>query len=247
MFAQPQVHHGLDQPMQGNRWQPIKPKKSRRRKRSFQMFQETSTDDAADRAKSAPVFASNSDRTALSNIDVEHFMKPSTKRRRTNQMQTAKDQIPVLAQPALERDLYSHRPGKAENAKLPQNDVDSQSHADIESPYDVTEHPYHSHSQSHGLDALLHDTNKEKSPEKLFERMNLNGFEISNRENETVAEWKHSIEAQLNDARNGPSEVHELCRRIQDAQGLGRDVLVAKLRQRVGDEVFESMAKRMGL
>jgi len=171
-------------------------------------------------------------------------------------MQTAKDQIPVLAQPALERDLYSHRPGmagKPENAKQPQTqrDVDSHSHSHshAESPYDVTEHPYHSHSQSqsHGLDALLHDTHKEKSPEKLFERMNLNGFEISNRENETVAEWKHSIEAQLNDARNGPSEVHELCQRIREAHGLGRDVLVAKLRQRVGDEVFESMAKRMGL
>lgn len=167
-------------------------------------------------------------------------------------MQTAKDQIPILAQPALERDLYSHRPGmagKPENAKQSQTESDVHSLGYAESPYDVTEHPYHSHSHSHshGLDALLHDQHKEKSPEKLFERMNLNGFEISNRENDTVAEWKHSIEAQLNDARNGPSEVHELCQRIQEAHGLGRDVLVAKLRQRVGDEVFESMAKRMGL
>jgi len=208
------------------------------------MFQETSrADNETDRAKTAPVFASNSNQsdrsTALSNTDadLEPFMRPSTKRRRTNQMQTAKDQIPVLAQPALESDLYSHQHSQSE-----QFQTDSSTHSHSHS------HPYHSRrtkSPVDGLDALLHDQHKEKSPEKLFERMNLNGFEIHNRENEAVTEWKHSIEAQLNEVRNGPSDVHELCRRIQEARGLGKAVLVAKLRQRVGEEAFESVMQRM--
>jgi len=277
MFAPSSTHHGLEQPMQGsvchahdphasqltnqfasNRWQPIKPSKARRRKRSFQMFRESSrAQEAADRAQSAPVFSAdsnsnaNSERaTRCSHVDLEHFMKPSTKRRRTNQMQTAKDQIPVLAQPALERDLFSHRAGKHNENNAAQHSLRaSEREAEsrhAEAPY-LRQHPYHSQAGAHGLGALLHEQHKEKSPEKLMERMNLNGFEIHNRESETVAQWKHSIEAQLNDARNGPSELHELCRRIREAQGLGRAVLVAKLRQKVGDEAFDGVAQRMGL
>lgn len=258
MFAHPQVHHGLDQPMQGNRWQPIKPNKLRRRKRSFQMFQESSRAEMeANRAKTAPVLTSNPDHPAHNNIDLE-LITTSTKRRRTNQMQTAKDQIPALAQPALERDLFSHRPGQQRNRTVQvQTDSQTQSHSHSHSRAPKRARSEHSESVEappakkrkidNGLDALLRDQHKERSPEKLFERMNLNGFEIRNRENEAVAEWKHSIEAQLKEVRNGPAEVRELCRRIQEARGLGRAVLVAKLRQRVGEEVFGSVVQRLGL
>jgi len=76
--------------------------------------------------------------------------------------------------------------------------------------------------------------------------LKLDGFRMKNCDNEGVTEWRQSIESQLLSARDQtPEEIEELCRRITSTSGLGRDVLMARLRKQLHHEVFERVCRTL--
>jgi len=177
------------------------------------------------------------------------FMKQSNKRKRTNQMEHSKDQIHVDA--SLERNIYTHDPSRppqqshaphslstaltSKRGKEEADDGDGDQDR-IKAPY---EHPYH-------LAASLSPQNRSKSPEDMMHDLRLNAFRMENRDNEGVTEWRHSIESQLMSARDQtPAQIEELCKRITSTSGLGRDVLMAKLRKQLPQEVFGRVCRTL--
>jgi len=76
--------------------------------------------------------------------------------------------------------------------------------------------------------------------------LKLNGFRMRNSDNEGVTEWRQSIESQLMSARDHtPEQIEELCRRITSTSGLGRDVLMARLRRQLPRGVFERVCRTL--
>ena len=210
-----------------------------------------------------------------------NFVRSSNKRRKTNEMAEANKQS-VMLQPEFELNIYGYK-NKIENNNnnnnnnnnsndikmdditMDDNKLEKESRSDT--PYEHLVHPYlrnknknKNRNNHHSLDELLSDEDRDKSPELMLSKLNLNGFKMRNKENESVNEWRDSIEKQLNFARNNnnnvchnnnnnnkSSEIEELCHRINSTNGLGRDVLLAKLRKSLPNNVFQQICHRMNI
>mmetsp|Transcript_31266 Transcript_31266/g.50696 ORF Transcript_31266/g.50696 Transcript_31266/m.50696 type:complete len:237 (-) Transcript_31266:32-742(-) len=108
----------------------------------------------------------------------------------------------------------------------------------------------HHASQANGPDPTdidLKMQSKHESPDMLFHQLNLNPFQMSNTQNESVNEWRNSIQTQLHNARQKPSEIEQLCARIAQTSGLGRTVLLAKLRKSLAPAQFAQLCLAMNI
>ena len=223
----------------GTLYQPVKPRNRRKRK-----LAETDIEDVNPFNEHKSAIPSLRNPTKKAKDDGEsvclQFMKQSNKRKRTNQMEHSKDQIHVDT--SLERNIYTHDPHKPPQSQSARSSpkrgkeemADEVENKRRETPYI---HPYH-------LAASLSPQNRSKSPEDMMDALNLDGFRMKNSDNEGVSVWRQSIESQLMNARNHtPSQIQELCRRISDTSGLGRAVLVAKLRRQLPAEVFQRVCR----
>jgi len=230
---------------QGTQYKPIKPRRRRKRK-----LAETDIDDVnplhnlqtAISSLTKPIEKANDGESMCL-----QFMKQSNKRKRTNQMEHSKDQI--LVDSKLEHNIYTHDPGASPQSQSahfisPQRGNRGKEEMEDTNTNDERRktpyvHPYH-------LERSLSPQNRDKSPEDMMNELNLNGFRMRNSDNEGVSEWRESIESQLiNARRQTPSQIEQLCRRIKSTSGLGRDVLMARLRRQLPAEVFQRIGRMM--
>jgi len=167
---------------------------------------------------------------------------------------TSPDKQSMILQPELERNIYSHQ--NTQQTKTRHADVhqplSEYDRSRIETPYEAQwMHPYLRNKANNRNLSMPNESehgngnksneDKDASPELLFSKLNLNGFKLSNKQNESVNEWRNSIESQLNHARNQPTEIEQLCARIASTSGLGRTVLLAKLRKSLPASKFQHL------
>mmetsp|Transcript_52309 Transcript_52309/g.46974 ORF Transcript_52309/g.46974 Transcript_52309/m.46974 type:complete len:287 (-) Transcript_52309:96-956(-) len=191
-----------------------------------------------------------------------NFIKPSSKRRRTNEMSTSNKQS-VILQPELEQNIYVNNVFDInDNKKNDSNQIKSIDRMDgddndrdrsrIDTPYEHLIHPYLKRKalrkgHNDNLNDLLSDEDRDGSPEMLFSKLNLNSFKMKNKLNEKVNEWRNSIESQLNSVRTQPSKIDDFCERIKNSSGLGREVLLAKLRKNINPDLFKQICDKMNI
>ena len=215
-------------------YEPIKPRRHRRKRKFEETDIETPNNEIDD--------DQNDDNNNKNDDHNLTFMKPSNKRRRTNGMNAA---VPIL-QPELEEDIYCNpleQQSKVQKLiKNEENDNDR-----IEAPYTHLVHPYLRNKNRNTDNDNDNDNERDKSPEDMLSELKLDGFELKNKGNESVNDWKNSIESQLNAARNQPTSIEELCHRISQSSGLGRDILIAKLRKSLPQEEFEEIFRLMDI
>eukprot|EP01083_Nonionella_stella_P020316 56328_1 len=201
-------------------YQPVKPKRNRKRKWNETDLQEE--EQSMDLTKQGTV---DHDSAYL------NFIKPSTKRRRTNNM---KHQQSAILKPELEHNIYCNQLNGNHTNTNNKNTNESENNR-CESPYVHLVHPYlRNKSRSPQI-------NQEETPEIVH----LNGFKMNNKQNESVEDWKTSIQSQLNHARTQKSNVEELCQRVRNSHGLGRHVLMAKLRKELPNQTFMKICQIM--
>ena len=171
-----------------------------------------------------------------------NFIKPSNKRRRTNQMSSSNKQS-VILQPELEQNIYANNVFDTNDNKMydddDDNDIDNKSR--IDTPYEHLIHPYLKRK------AMKKNKNRDDSPEIMFSKLNLNGFKMKNKENESVNEWRNSIESQLNSVRNQGSKIDDFCERIKGSTGLGQEIVLAQLRRTIPNNLFKQICDRMNI
>jgi len=224
----------------GTHYKPIKPRRRRKRK-----LAETDIDDTNPLSNDKKATILSMTKPGEKEMDSEsmslQFMRPSTKRLRTNQMKHSKDQIHVDSR--LEHNIHCHDPSSPPkqrstnlSATKGKEELEYDQQERIETPY---HHPYH-------WERSLSPQNRDKSPEDMMNELNLNGFRMRNSDNDGNSEWRQSIESQLMNARSQtPSQTQKLCQRIANTSGLGRDVLMAKLRRQLPTETFDEICKMM--
>jgi len=221
-------------------YEPLKPRRRRKRKLAETDIDGVNplNDRTATLSLANPAKQNNDDAESASLL----FMKQSTKRKRTNQMEHSRDQIVVDAM--LERNIYTHSPGEPPQSahsspisgtKAMGDAVDGDDRSGT--PY---LHPYHLATES------LSPPNRAKSNEATAGEPQLSAFRMDNSDNERVSEWRHSIESQLESVRTQtPSQIEELCHRISNTAGLGRQVLMAKLRKQLPADTFRRVCQAM--
>merc|ERR1712154_291032 len=156
------------------------------------------------------------------------------------EMNSAKTQNPIIYDQALEQNIYRNAPYLNKRKEQKNGDGKKEKNGNVErsqSPYSHLIHPYLRNKMEQKMNHHQNNQNEQEIPNKI-NNLNLKEFKMNNSQNESVEDWRHSIESQLNKARSHSTEIEELCMRIKSISGLGRDVLIAQLRKKVNQQTF---------